>query len=54
MDGVFVQLLRLHSDVFVLKDVGEGSVGILAANLPRVEERLPIDVLEQALDVVIV
>lgn len=38
---------------FVVKDLGEASIRVLAPELPHVKERLPVDVVHQPLQVVV-
>jgi hypothetical protein len=48
------ELLGLSTDGLVIKDLGVSTVGVLAAQLPHLEEWLPVDVADQAVQVDIV
>mmetsp|Transcript_5095 Transcript_5095/g.8685 ORF Transcript_5095/g.8685 Transcript_5095/m.8685 type:complete len:342 (-) Transcript_5095:1343-2368(-) len=51
--GLVEELLGLLAHGLVVEDLGVGLVGVLASDLPGVEEGIPVDVLDQLLEVVV-
>mmetsp|Transcript_17649 Transcript_17649/g.35511 ORF Transcript_17649/g.35511 Transcript_17649/m.35511 type:complete len:622 (+) Transcript_17649:965-2830(+) len=51
LEGIAVQLLSLGTDGLVVEDLGVATVGVLATQLPHLEEGVPVDVREQLLEI---